>query len=348
MADGDLARLFHRLTSYEPGREWDDAIDDPWLVTSFEPNDMERIPPPVKELPPELPVVSLPRTLPTAGPSALEALGGRVPTIAQTLDLPHLARLLYLSAGVVRTTVGKSGYTHLFRAAGSAGGRFPLEVYVVVPDGTEGLPAGVHSYRPVEHALTQVAPPPTGAVPALVVTGVPWRTGWRYRERGYRHVFWDAGTMLSQVSRSPRARGSPPGSSRRSPISSSATSSVRTGLPSSPSRSSRSGRETPAGSRLREVRVARSIPRPSTSRSSTRRTGRGSACGGASRGIPGRRSRERCRRRGRSTRRSTDAARPGSWIPRVASRGRRSTRRSASRSAASTSRTSSSCTTPAL
>ena len=31
------------------------------------------------------------------------------------------------------------------------------------------------------------------------MTGVPWRTGWRYRERGYRHVYWDAGTMLSQA-----------------------------------------------------------------------------------------------------------------------------------------------------
>jgi hypothetical protein len=35
--------------------------------------------------------------------------------------------------------------------------------------------------------------------PAVVITGVPWRTGWRYRERGYRHVYWDAGTMLAQL-----------------------------------------------------------------------------------------------------------------------------------------------------
>jgi len=35
--------------------------------------------------------------------------------------------------------------------------------------------------------------------PAVVVTGVPWRTGWRYRERGYRHIYWDAGTMLAQL-----------------------------------------------------------------------------------------------------------------------------------------------------
>ena len=31
------------------------------------------------------------------------------------------------------------------------------------------------------------------------MTGVPWRTGWRYRERGYRHIYWDAGTMLGQL-----------------------------------------------------------------------------------------------------------------------------------------------------
>jgi hypothetical protein len=45
----------------------------------------------------------------------------------------------------------------------------------------------------------RVGPPQRGGVPTLVVAGVPWRTGWRYRERGYRHVYWDAGTMLAQV-----------------------------------------------------------------------------------------------------------------------------------------------------
>jgi hypothetical protein len=33
----------------------------------------------------------------------------------------------------------------------------------------------------------------------VVVTGVPWRTGWRYAERGFRHIYWDAGTMLAQL-----------------------------------------------------------------------------------------------------------------------------------------------------
>ncbi len=192
-----MARLFHRLTSYEPAREWTDVVDDPWLVVSFEPNDLELLPPQVKVLPDGLPVVSLPRELPAAEAGVLDVLGGRT-TGTGSLDLGQLARLLYLSAGVVRTTEWRNGRTFHFRAAGSAGGRFPLEIYLVVPEGTPDLPAGVHAYRPVEHALARVGPAPAGETPALVVTGVPWRTGWRYRERGYRHVFWDAGTMLSQ------------------------------------------------------------------------------------------------------------------------------------------------------
>jgi hypothetical protein len=105
--------------------------------------------------------------------------------------------LLHLSAGVVRTTE-RPYATWLFRAAGSAGGRFPLELYVAVPDGTQ-VTAGLHWYDPHDHALVEVGPPPRGTSPAIVVTGVPWRTGWRYRERGYRHVYWDAGTMLAQL-----------------------------------------------------------------------------------------------------------------------------------------------------
>ena len=45
MANGDMARLFHRLTSYEPGRQnLDRHGPDPWIVTSFEPNDLELLP----------------------------------------------------------------------------------------------------------------------------------------------------------------------------------------------------------------------------------------------------------------------------------------------------------------
>ncbi|WP_239144057.1 hypothetical protein [Actinoplanes philippinensis] len=194
-----VTQILHRLTSYEPGREWDDVISDPRLVLDLKPNDFDRFPLFHKRYGDDLPRVELPRDLPSTGASTVDVLAGAARVAAADVDLPHLARLLHLSAGVVRTSTRPNGITHLFRAAGSAGGRFPLELYVLVPDGHRGLPAGVHWYDPAGHALVRVAPAPSGGGAAIVVTGVPWRTGWRYRERGYRHVYWDAGTMLAQT-----------------------------------------------------------------------------------------------------------------------------------------------------
>ena len=33
----------------------------------------------------------------------------------------------------------------------------------------------------------------------LVRTGIPFRTGWKYRERGWRHLRWDAGATLANL-----------------------------------------------------------------------------------------------------------------------------------------------------
>jgi hypothetical protein len=195
-------QTLHRLTSYEPGQEWDAPVDDPRVVRDLEVNDMSRLPWFWKRYERPLPRLSLPRDLPGTTAPAVGVLAGTAEVGRTALDLAQLSRLLYLSAGVVRTMERPWG-SHPFRAAGSAGGRFPLELYVAMPEGLpppEGVPvpAGVHWYDPLEHALVQVGRAPRGDGPAVVVTGVPWRTGWRYRERGYRHVYWDAGTMLGQ------------------------------------------------------------------------------------------------------------------------------------------------------
>ena len=60
------------------------------------------------------------------------------------------------------------------------------------------------------HALVQVGPAATGDATTLVVTGIPWRTGWRYAERGWRHLYWDAGTLLSQLSAAAASAGLAP------------------------------------------------------------------------------------------------------------------------------------------
>ena len=188
----------HRITSYSPPWEnWDKPPDDPRAVTSFESNDLERLPWFYKRYEQGLPRVELPRQLPPTEASTVEVLAGTAQVPVRELDLAQLARLLFLASGVVRTTTRPSG-VWLFRAAGSAGARFPIELYVAVPSGGV-LPAGVHWYDPEAHALVRVGPAPGAEAVTVVSTGVPWRTGWRYRERGYRHVYWDSGTMLSQL-----------------------------------------------------------------------------------------------------------------------------------------------------
>lgn len=187
------AGLLHRLTSYTPDREWDVPHPDPRVRHDLAPSDPDLRPPQLKEY--DLPRVPLPRDLPVVDLPATAVLAGVAGSAP--LDLAHLARLLFLGAGVVRTTEVR-GTTMVFRAAGSAGGRFPLEVYVSAV-GVTGLADGVYWYDALEHALVQVGPPAVGEATTLVVTGVPWRTGWRYAERGFRHVYWDGGTLLSQL-----------------------------------------------------------------------------------------------------------------------------------------------------
>jgi hypothetical protein len=152
---------YHRLTSYRPGRFGEH--DDPRMVQGYRPMQVDRKPPSCKTYP--------------------EVPGEPVPE--------GFADGLFLAAGVVRVKDHPVLGQMLFRAAGSAGNLQPLEVYLVH--------AGrVLHYEPAAHEVKAVGPAPAGPT-AIVVTGVPWRTGWKYTERGFRHLYWDAGTMLSQL-----------------------------------------------------------------------------------------------------------------------------------------------------
>src|SRR5690348_5063563 len=196
------AGLLHRLTSYAPDREWDVPVTDPRVRHDLVPNDPATRPPPMKEYP-DLPARSLPRDLPDPGVPATAVLAGR-PAPVRPLDAAQLGQVLFIGAGVVR-----AAQPHLFRASGSAGARFPLEVYASTRD-VAGVPDGVYWYDGRRHALVQVGPAATGDATTLVVTGIPWRTGWRYAEHGWRHLYWGAGTLLSQLSAAAASAGLEP------------------------------------------------------------------------------------------------------------------------------------------
>ncbi|HEY4752558.1 MAG TPA: hypothetical protein VIH37_04685 [Candidatus Limnocylindrales bacterium] len=198
---GDTARLYHRLSSftYVAGAGWPyQPADHPLVLQDFAPNHRPTFPAHRKQYPEDLAVVELPSDWPRVAVPALAVLAGQPGPPPVPLDLAGVARLLFLSAGVVRTAVRRDGRVFLFRPAGSAGGLFPIELYVVAK-GITGLADGVHWYDPLDHALRQVGPAPTGEASAIVVTGIPWRTAWRYSERAFRHLYWDGGTMLANL-----------------------------------------------------------------------------------------------------------------------------------------------------
>ena len=109
-----------------------------------------------------------------------------------------LGRVLRWGAGVIRSRRYPGGETHHFRTYSSAGALYPIEVYVA-------LERGLYHFHPLELALRRLRPddvranlvPGAGAV--AVLTGILWRTAWKYQARGYRHLYWDAGTMLANL-----------------------------------------------------------------------------------------------------------------------------------------------------
>src|SRR5262245_6402454 len=146
----NATQALHRITSFALGQEFG-PFDDPLAVREAPFDDRDHLPWDYKRYGQALPRTPLPRELPSTTAPGLAVLAGTAEVAAAEPELAQLSRLLHLSAGVVR--IGKKlNHFTLFRAAPSAGGRFPLELYVAIPDG-HALPTGVHWYHPEEHAL---------------------------------------------------------------------------------------------------------------------------------------------------------------------------------------------------
>lgn len=201
MSATESVLAYHRATKHPPapGRHG---------LVPFRPLDPHNRPTPFKRYP-GLPAVPLPAPAPAPGAPAGAVLGGdwalaRPPS----LDGHLLAGLLFACAGVVRVA-GPAAEPIYFRAAMSAGNLHPVEVYVVCQD-LAGVPDGVHHLSPLELGLTRLRSGRFGSAPcALVLAGIPWRTCWKYGERGWRHLYWDAGTMLANLAAMASAYGVP-------------------------------------------------------------------------------------------------------------------------------------------
>src|SRR5918992_1104059 len=169
MGGGEVARRFHEATkhSYESIRTRAHFLD--W----------ENKPLPFKRYREELPRSSLPDD--------------------------DVERILQLGAGIHHVRRFGPGDEIAFRTYASAGALYPVEVYLVDRSGLWHFdPAGPglallrqRDHRPL---LVRAAGDPVArADSVLILTGIPWRTAWKYTERGYRHLFWDAGMILANV-----------------------------------------------------------------------------------------------------------------------------------------------------
>ncbi len=202
-SDVEVARLFHELTkhSYTSVRTGDYRLD--WENEPFK-----------FKLYPELPALALPRDISLPATSALDALyrRGQKGSGNGRLDVNALARILFCAGGITRKRrVG--GLDYHFRAAPSAGALYPIEIYVA-SRAIEGLKPALYHFSPGDLSLRALrggdwlaviegaaagAPSISTAQAAIILSAIFWRSAWKYRARAYRYCFWDAGTILANL-----------------------------------------------------------------------------------------------------------------------------------------------------
>ncbi|MCY7285599.1 MAG: SagB/ThcOx family dehydrogenase, partial [Cyanobacteria bacterium CAN_BIN43] len=139
------------------------------------------------------------------------------PYLSEKLDLTteesnwrRLSRFLFCSYGLTVKMMAQNGEPIYLRAAPSAGGLYPAEIYLI-SRGTPMMPAGLYNYQPQSHSLLHFwdsevwsalqsacfwHPTLESTQFALVTTAVFYRSAWRYEDRAYRRILLDTGHLL--------------------------------------------------------------------------------------------------------------------------------------------------------
>ena len=195
--EADVARLFHEHSYHERARITETSLDEDREALGF------RTYPGAKRtaLPGRDSILA---SLATPLGAVLERRRSERDFDLRPLPLAALGRLLHASYGI--KGIGDGIYE---RCSPSAGGRYPLEIYLATQQ-VEGLVDGIHHYDAHAHELELrklgvyqpeicgIALDQTMVLAANVVvmiTGIPQRTMWKYGQRGYRYVWLDAGHL---------------------------------------------------------------------------------------------------------------------------------------------------------
>jgi len=153
--------------------------------------------------------------------SNIESFPDKAAPWLQEQALPALCRLLYYTLGITARMSGGGAGEMFLRAAPSAGGLYPTEVYVVCREFSD-LPAGIYHYHSLRSALIPVwegdfsadlwhhfldHPAARESRCMILFTGLYGRGAWRYKERAYRRILLDTGHAAANMVEIARVMG---------------------------------------------------------------------------------------------------------------------------------------------
>lgn len=131
------------------------------------------------------------------------------------LSLEELSYLLWATQGITAVQRDDDGtIVQRFRAAPSAGARYPLETYLAI-NRVEGVVAGIYRYLPNDHQLVLVredaqvssklmaacygTPAVGGAAVVFIWSAVAYRTEWKYTYLAHRMIAMEAGHVCENL-----------------------------------------------------------------------------------------------------------------------------------------------------
>ncbi|MEE4607330.1 MAG: SagB/ThcOx family dehydrogenase [Desulfobacteraceae bacterium] len=127
-----------------------------------------------------------------------------------SLDLAALSRICLLAAGLTARSRHGDGDFY-YRSAPSAGALYPNEIYLAALNDA-AVPAGIYHVGVHNRFLTRIragvhdekiraAVPdlPANCGGAFLISGIFFRSAWKYRKRAYRYVLLDAGHLAENL-----------------------------------------------------------------------------------------------------------------------------------------------------
>lgn len=130
---------------------------------------------------------------------------------SKKISLDDLSSLLLLGFNITAVTRFQEKNFY-YRCMPSAGALYPNEIYIAVYD-VQGIEPGVYHYMIKEKVLVPIREGSCQSnlasfVPllsekkisaSLIISGIFFRTTWKYRKRGYRYVLNDAGHLVENI-----------------------------------------------------------------------------------------------------------------------------------------------------